>query len=354
MTEVDTLHEENRRLQARIAELEAEARSRTEESPPTESPTPTPEPQRKPSTPPPLPLKEPKISEPPTFDGKASEFHPFLNQCKLFLRMRHITFHNDETRVAYIISRLRGGPAEWGQALLESKSPLLVDYDGFLTRFSLIYENKERKRQLQDKLARMSQTGSAHAFAAEFTSICEILGIDDASRMSLFPQKLKPTLRKALALAPAPATFPELIELAVRIDDVHFTIDKAEKAESRRTNPSPSSKPTLSASSSKSTSHSGSINAVDPQPNSAARSHSQPLSYRRGPLSDQEKERRRREKLCGFCANPKHAITDCPALKAKEAREAARNKESTPKPAVSNVVIAPQPLDSGKVYPQSQ
>ena len=98
--------------------------------------------------PPPLParFKELKIGEPLTFDGKMSEFPTFLQQCKLYIRMKPITFreHDDESRVAFILSRLRGVPAEWGQALLESNSPLLTDYDIFLERLSALYQNRER------------------------------------------------------------------------------------------------------------------------------------------------------------------------------------------------------------------
>ena len=85
--------------------------------------------------------------------------------------MRHLMFQEDKTRVAYILSHLRGGPSEWGLALLEAESPLLKDYKAFLARFTAIYQNPERLTQLEDKLACMEQKGSASAFAAEFTAI---------------------------------------------------------------------------------------------------------------------------------------------------------------------------------------
>jgi hypothetical protein len=112
------LQEENRVLRERLAAFE-DASSRTQNNSP-EHPHPPPHPESpEPAIPtPPVYHKEPKIGEPPTFDGKASEFHPFLQQAKLYIRMRHLTFQNDEIRVAYILSRLRGGPSEWGQALL--------------------------------------------------------------------------------------------------------------------------------------------------------------------------------------------------------------------------------------------
>ena len=99
-----------------------------------------------PLPPPPALLKEPKISEPPTFDGKASEFPSFLQQCKLYIHMKPITFkdHDDESHVAFFLSHLHGVPAECGQALLESNSSLLIDYNLFLGGLIALYQNRER------------------------------------------------------------------------------------------------------------------------------------------------------------------------------------------------------------------
>jgi len=108
MTEAEAfaaLYDENHLLRKRLAALEEE--SRTQNSTPS-PPAPTP------STAIVPPFKEPKIGEPSTFDGKASEFPSFFQQCKLYIHMKPITFreHDDESCVAFIIFRLRGVSAE--------------------------------------------------------------------------------------------------------------------------------------------------------------------------------------------------------------------------------------------------
>src|SRR4030095_6170085 len=40
----------------------------------------------------------------------------------------------------------------------------------------------------------------------------------------------------------------------------------------------------------------------------------------RGPLSDEEKERRKKLNLCVYCASPKHSVADCPLVASKEAK----------------------------------
>ena len=51
-----------------------------------------------------------------------------------------------------------------------------MDYDTFLEQFISLYQNRERRTQLEDKLAHLKQTGSASTFATEFSTLCEILG----------------------------------------------------------------------------------------------------------------------------------------------------------------------------------
>ena len=144
------------------------------------------------ATPAPIPVREPKISEPPEFSGKSSEYASFINHCDLYFRLRPITFNSDYTKVAYVISRCRDTPAEWGLSLLEAGSELLHDYDGFKGQLSSIFSDKQRRRTLRRKLITLRQTGSAAKFASEFLTLANILGIEDESRIALFTNGLKP------------------------------------------------------------------------------------------------------------------------------------------------------------------
>ena len=249
MTEAQALYaleEENRVLREHLAALE-EDRSHTfmpiSTPEPLDSSTaiPLPPPVRTPPPIlPPIPFEEPKIGGPPTFSGKPSEFPSFLQQCKLYIRMKPITFreHDDESRVAFIISRLRGVSAEWGQALLESNFPLLMDYDTFLERFISLYQNRERRTQLEDKLARLKQTGSASTFTTEFSTLSEILGYPLDTHMGDFRLKLKSTVQAALALLAAPINFDELVERIVRLDHAQYSLRKSSENTNHQSNAS--------------------------------------------------------------------------------------------------------------------
>jgi len=146
--------------------------------------------------------------------------------------MKPFTFRecDNESRVAFIISSLHGVPAEWSQAIFESSSPLLTDHDTFLERLASLYQNKEPRTQLEDKLACLKQTGSALSFATEFSTHCEILGYPLDTRMGDFRLKLKPTVQAALAMLSAPANFDELVERVVRLDHAQYFLRKSENA----------------------------------------------------------------------------------------------------------------------------
>src|SRR5271170_2380780 len=91
-----------------------------------------------------------------------------------------------------------------------------------------MYADKQCRKALRLKLTMLKQTGSASKFASEFLTIANILGIDDESRFALFTAGLKPEVQSALALVRDIDTFEELVDAAVQIDHVNFTLAKAE------------------------------------------------------------------------------------------------------------------------------
>ena len=304
-------------------------------------------------TPPiPVPEKEPKIAEPPEFHGKVSEFATFICHCDLYFNLRPITFQSDYRKVTFVISRLRGVPSEWGYSLLQSNSPLLHSYDRFKKQMESMYLDRQRKRVLRRKLTSLTQTGSASAFASEFLTLINILGIDDESAIAMFTSKLKEDVQRGLALIDEPETLNQLVEAAVRIDHVTFSLAKDQRNASRAAN-----KPNVAKSSSSGPSHSHSYapssrtSTAPPKSSNNNKPTTYP-SHPRGPLSQEEKDRREREGLCGYCASSEHLRANCPLL-AKKERQKAKEKQALASTSVAStqVVTSGPPPDifrSGK------
>ena len=345
--EVTELRETVRRLEEEAADTSRSSRSSRSSTPPI--PT----------------RKEPKLPEPPEFDGKPSEYATFINHCDLYFRMRPVTFDEDYIKVAYVISRCRGSPAEWGHSLIESSSPLLHDYDEFKEQLASMYADKQRRKALRQKLTTLKQTGSASKFAAEFKATANILGIDDESRIALFTAGLKREVQRNLALVRNIDTFEELVDAAVQIDHVNFTLAKADskvdsKADSKSFGKSGSnhgkSPPSSTSLSLPQQSRTNSTSSITP--NNFRNSSLKSPSSSRNPISQEEKDRRETLGLCRFCGG-NHFKRDCPSLKAKLEKEA--NKGPPPRyptPASTSNVnsdsVTISHAISGKFPPQSQ
>ena len=307
--------------------------------------------------------KEPKLPEPPEFYGKPPEYATFINHCDLYFRMRAITFDSDYVKVAYVISRCRGSPAEWGHSLIESSSDLLHDYDAYKDELASMYADKQRRKALRRKLITLKQTGSASKFAAEFKSTANILGIDDESRFALFTNGLKPDVQRALALVRNIDTFEELVDAVIQIDHVNFTLAKAEaKADHKSSGKSigganPQGKGNSSSSSHPQQSRTDSASSVT---SNAPRTSSSKNSFTSScnPISQEEKDCREALGLCRFCGG-NHFKRDCPSLKAKLEKEANKGPPPRYRTSTSNVNsdFAPVTVShilSGKYPSQSQ
>src|SRR5277367_5493891 len=339
----------NAELQQEVTELRGLVRQLQEMTPAPHEPTPTP-PMR----------KEPKPSEPPEFSGNPSEYATFINHCDLYFRMCSITFDSDCVKTTYVISCCRGIPAEWGHSLLESSSDLLHDYHAFKEQMATMYADKQRRKALRLKLTTLKQTGSAFKFAPEFLIIANILGIDDESHFALFTVRLKPEVQRALALVRDIDTFEELVDAAVQIDHINFTLAKADSKSSANKLSSSHGKSTMPSPSRpqqpRTTDNTSSVTS------NASRTPSSKFTSFRNPISQEEKDRREALGLCRFCGG-NHFKRDCPSLKAKLEKEASKgpppryptpastssiNSDSTP--VTVSHIVAP----SGKFLPQSQ
>ena len=128
----------NAELQKQVIELrELVTQLQQAPSEPSEAPSLTPTPAMR---------REPKLPEPPEFDGKPPDYATFINHCDLYFRMRPVTFDSDYVKVVYVISRCRHAPAEWGHSLIESSSNLLHDYKAFKEQMASMYADKQRRK----------------------------------------------------------------------------------------------------------------------------------------------------------------------------------------------------------------
>src|SRR5437762_56665 len=276
--------------------------------------------------PPVIQSREPKVSEPPEFFGKVSEYGTFMSQCLLTFTLRPGSYSKDKQKVLFVISYLRGNARDWAKPILENEDhPYFEDFEAFKSTLDSLYIDRNLKHQARDKLFALKQTKSASAYAVEFQQIIVPLKLNDEGKCLLFYNGLKSTIKDALALVGEEEKFKDLVDQVINIDQRQFHRLKEEKKVSAppkappkapSKTPEPSSKP-----------FNGQKRPATPGPSSGPppKTH---ISFPRGPLSEEEKKRRRDNNLCVYCGDARHGTFDCPRRPAKAAN--AQSSQPTP------------------------
>jgi hypothetical protein len=150
-------------------------------------------------------------------------------------------------------------------------------------------------------------------------------------------------VKKAITIAGRAKKIQKLIDQAIHLDQMLYQQTRRQKRESQ----DDSSYPNKRHQNDHNTRTNNNANTI-PSPRSpiipnaphgsmtdASSSHYRP------PLTNDEKERRRRNNLCMYCADPKHAVETCPLVLKKNALASNSNAN---KPSVSNFNNSSVPL----------
>ena len=309
-----------------------------------------------------VPQKDPKLSPPPEFSGKVSEFRNFIAQCNLYIKLCPNTFNTDETKVLFIISRLRGTAFSWARDIAENEANLLRnDYEAFKTALSNVYLDRNYREICKAKLANLKQTKSAAAYYAEFAILVEHLNYNNEATCDAFYRGLHRDVKDNMALIGRPHQYDDLVQLAITIDQRNYQRKLESKAEGfSNTKPADENKPRNPPNnpSTSSRPNNNPSKANPPfKPTSALNSGTPKFESRyRDPLTAEEKARRVKFNLCSYCADPKHSVENCPLVAAKNAKiqsisfSQPRHPQSTPSNSPSN---SPPPPPSGNFQPQA-
>ena len=168
-----------------------------------------------------------------------------------------------------------------------------------------MYADRNLKQKALDKLGRVNQTKSVAAYSAEFQHAIAPLNLDDDSLQSNFYRGLDDEIKKLLVFMPEAKTFDQLVDQCVSIDQRYYAINRQKKIAQK------SSKSQSQQSSNNSKKSNGPVIPI------TIGLYSQAISGPRGPISEDEKRRRRLENLCFRCGSSKHMRNDCPLNKGK-------------------------------------
>ena len=264
---------------ARISQLENELAARNVQAPPAPA------------------LSMVKVSPPEIFDGDRKKARSFLLQLKNIFRAQPGRYSTQDGRVSYAISYLRGTAFDWVIPFLESNHPMLNDFELFEDEFNLVFGDQERLKSVENQLLHLRQgTRPVATLVSEFRRLSMELGWESPVLFPLFYASLNDDVKDEISKMDRPETIEEYYNLAIRIDQRLFARRKERKPGALKF-----PRPTFVAQ--------VPVPVDDPMVLGSTQV--------RGPLSDEEKERRRRNNLCLYCGHAGHKVVDCPVKSGK-------------------------------------
>jgi hypothetical protein len=300
-------------------------------------------------------FKEPKISLPTRFDGTRSQFRGFLNQVRLVIQMHPTRYPTQASRVGLVGTLLSGSALSWFAPLLEQQSPLLDNFEAFIEEFKACFGDTDSVRTAINKIRRLRQGDRpASAYAADFRLLASDIPWDEQALMEQFRYGLRNDVKDLLLTFPEdPKSLTEAISRAVRCDNRLFERRSERQQFMVRSRLEPTYAEVAARPLPRQTSYNPPMDSPTPMEIDA--------TQRRGPLSEEEKQRRRRNRLCLYCGGPGHIAINCPNRPKHQVNQISTIPKFNPvrpsennlaSPLVSNTLINPILSNSFEVLSQ--
>uniref|UniRef100_A0AAY4CF78 Retrotransposon gag domain-containing protein n=1 Tax=Denticeps clupeoides TaxID=299321 RepID=A0AAY4CF78_9TELE len=120
------------------------------------------------------------LAPPPLYDGDSKSCRGFITQCRLLLRLQAAHLPDEETAVAYIITRLTGRALDWVTPLVERRDPICLSVPAFLDRLQTVFQGETGRRASSLRLLSLRQGNrSVSDYAIEFRTLASDSGWTD-------------------------------------------------------------------------------------------------------------------------------------------------------------------------------
>lgn len=156
-----------------------------------------------------VPMSTPSASQVPAplpdmyFDGNPADWRRLLAHARVRFIVYAQSFDTDDKRSAFIAAHFRGDALDWLASMMESRTNLLSDFDGFINivngTFGLDPGREQAAARIRlDELRQKG--GDLLLFLSEFETLCRVVGTtSDASKLALIGGKLDAYYRDSLA-----------------------------------------------------------------------------------------------------------------------------------------------------------
>ncbi|HEY6282825.1 MAG TPA: hypothetical protein VIW22_02770 [Nitrososphaerales archaeon] len=295
---------------------------------------------------------EPKIADPPMFMGERKAILPFLAKCRLKFSGQPSMFPTEQAKVIYAGSRLEGPPFSWFTPLNnrlndpEATTPLeLATFDAFAKALTTLYGDPHLTLTAEREMRALRHTDTVAIYIAKFEEHRQYLSWNDEALRDQFYLGLKDRIKDSMAHLDRPQTLTAMKEIALRLDArLNARWEERQSAKNtnnpgsqssrtpwsnRASNPSSSAQATPSGRATTLPASSTGTSTIPTPTNQSTTTSSTPrqnfpthtpdgtvpmeLGSRGWQLTNAEKQRRRSNNLCLYCADPGHRAFACPS-----------------------------------------
>ena len=236
---------------------------------------------------------EPRVNNPPCYAGEPTECLPFLTQCEVVFSLQPSIYTRERSRIAYVISLLKGRAREWGTAVWNAEADCLIRYSLFKEEMLRVFDRSVHGPEASRTLSCLRQgRRSVSDFSVEFRTLATSCGWNEPALVARFIEGLNAEIKDEVLAREVPTRLDPLIDSALRIEK-RFEL----RQRTRRVMTTPTLSSTASSPPAVSTEH-------------------EPMQLGGIRISAAERHRRIVNRLCLYCGSDKHFATQCP-VKAK-------------------------------------
>ncbi|KAK3546079.1 hypothetical protein QTP70_020616, partial [Hemibagrus guttatus] len=240
------------------------------------------------------PLFSSPMARPAPYSGSVEDCNGLLLQCSLVLEMQPHLYPTERSKVAFVITQLRGQALLWAESLWSQDSPVVQSYAGFVEHFKEVFGKPSWDSSVGEELCKLRQGKlMVTEYAIQFRTLAGKSGWNEQALLAAYHQGLNPQVRLHLAAHEDAIGLERLIQLSIRVATrmqscVHRSQYQS-RPYNRRDRPEPVSHP-------------------EPAPEPAP----EPMQLGTTHLNPAERQRRLTQSLCLYCGDPGHALPVCP------------------------------------------